>query len=301
MWFIENSKNPFIEFFLWFWYVLESLGRAFYRNIFPSSWQSKEELKGKRALVTGAGGAIGRALALRLAKHGCNLVLWDVIESANTETARLCSKFDIKVRHDCLDITDRKAVYSVANDIFENFGTIDLLINNAGILNPNGFLSTEDEKIDRLIEVNAKANFWTVKAFLPKMLEQSFGHLVAISSVAGIIGAPGLSDYTASKFALFGFMEALQHELAANGNTDIEFTTVCPIFIRTPMIDKLKIARQIPILDTEYVADRVIEAIQLRQRVLMIPKRIYWLFALKAVLPWNIYQSIIVNKRFKYM
>ena len=77
-------------------------------------------------------------------------------------------------------------------------------------------------------------------------------------------------------------MEALQHELAANGNADIEFTTVCPIFVRTPMIDKLNIGRKIPILDTDYVADRVIEAIEMRQRVLMIPKRIYWLFALKA-------------------
>jgi all-trans-retinol dehydrogenase (NAD+) len=293
----ENIKNLFIEIVLWIWYVVESLGRAFYRNIFPSSWQSKEELQGKRALVTGSGGAIGRALALRLAEHGCNLILWDVIESSNAETARLCLKYGVDVRYECVDITNRKTIYEKANEI----GPIDLLINNAGLLNPNGFLNTEDEKIDRLMEVNAKANFWTVKAFLPKMLEQKSGHLVAISSVAGLVGAPGLTDYTASKFALFGFMEALQHELAANGNTDIEFTTVCPIFVHTPMIDKLNIARQIPILETNYVADRVIEAIQLRQRCLMIPKRIYWLFALKAILPWNLYQSIIVNRRFKYM
>jgi short-subunit dehydrogenase len=93
------------------------------------------------------------------------------------------------------------------------------------------------------------------KAFLPKMLENHTGHIVTISSAAGIVGAPGrrahnynnfhssfsgLVDYSASKFAVFGFMEALQHELTDLGNHEISFTTVCPIYVRTSMINKLK-------------------------------------------------------------
>lgn len=78
------------------------------------------------------------------------------------------------------------------------------------------------------------------KAFLPQMLKKGSGHLISLSSVAGLIGAPDLVDYSASKFGVFGFMEALEHQLIHQGHLGIDFTTVCPIYVQTPMLDNMR-------------------------------------------------------------
>jgi all-trans-retinol dehydrogenase (NAD+) len=274
------------------------LARSLYRNVTPSSWQKQKEISGQLVLVTGAGGVIGRELARKFAELGCRLVLWDVSEAANEETANICRKIGADAIAYVVDITNREAVYETAKRVRKDMGIVDVLLNNAGLLNPTTFLETDDTKMDRMIDVNIKALLWTTKAFLPDMIQQGFGHLVCVSSVAGVIGSPILVDYSASKFAACGFMEALQHQLTALGHTCIHFTTACPIYVRTPLIDEVEMSdTRLPILKPDYVAKRIISAIRRNDRMLMLPRKIYWLYAGKGILPWNLYSSLVLHRR----
>ncbi|KAI6217674.1 Epidermal retinol dehydrogenase 2-like protein [Aphelenchoides fujianensis] len=209
--------------------------------------QPKKKIAGKTVLLTGAGGGIGRELAIQLAAEGCRL------------------------------------------------------INNAGLLNPVPFLSCDDERMSAVVDVNLKALFWTTKAFLPRMLERGRGHIVTLGSVASIIGAPALVDYAASKFAAFGFMESLCSQMQEQGHTNIHFTTVCPYYCRTPLINELTISdARLPLLDVEYVARRVVQGIRMEQRVVIVPPFMCFLFFLRGVVPWTLFQSIVLNRRCKF-
>uniref|UniRef100_A0A915D3P1 Short-chain dehydrogenase/reductase 3 n=1 Tax=Ditylenchus dipsaci TaxID=166011 RepID=A0A915D3P1_9BILA len=229
---------------------------------------TKKNLHGKLVLITGAGGGIGRELAKSFALLGSRLILWDANADANEQSAKECRKIGAEVTTNNIDITDRDAVYCLAAKIQEQLGPLDVLVNNAGLLNNSSLLDTLDHKIEALFDVNTMALFWTTKAFLPSMLEQKSGHLVCMSSVAGIIGAPGLVDYSTSKFAAFGFMEALEHELRLQGHLDIHSLPAD--------------YQQLKLLKPEYVARRVVEAVQINQRVLMLPTEIYWAYAAKG-------------------
>ncbi|KAH7728613.1 retinol dehydrogenase 10-like protein-like protein [Aphelenchoides avenae] len=214
---------------------------------------------------------------------GCRLALWDICEDANEETATICRSLGAKATSYVVDITKREQVYEIAKRVKEDQGRVDILVNNAGLLNPTAFLDTDDERMDKLLDVNAKSLFWTTKAFLPEMLAQGSGHLVCVCSVAGIIGSPVLVDYSASKFAAFGFMEALQHQMALIGHDFIQFTTACPIYVRTPMIEEVEMHdARLPILKPDYVAEKIVRAVRANKRVIMLPKKIYWLYAAKG-------------------
>jgi all-trans-retinol dehydrogenase (NAD+) len=113
-----------------------------------------------------------------------------------------------------------------------------MLINNAGVVSGRALLDTPDELIERSFSVNTLAHFWTVKAFLPTMLENDHGHIVSIASMAGHVGIPKLIDYCASKFAAVGFDEALRLELEVMGAEGVHTTAICPYFIQaTGMFD----------------------------------------------------------------
>lgn len=174
------------------------------------------------------------------------------------------------------------------------------------------FLECPDEKMSAVVDVNVKALFWTAKAFIPQMIKRKQGHVVTLGSVASIFGAPSRSscflskrkllsalvDYSASKFAAFGFMESLCYQLHEQGHTDIKFSTVCPYYCRTPMINNLTITDgRNSLLDPEYVAQRVIRAIRLEQKAVIIPTWMSGLYALRGLIPWNLFQSIVLGKR----
>lgn len=113
-----------------------------------------------------------------------------------------------------------------------------MLFNNAGVVSGRALLDTPDHLIERSFSVNTLAHFWTVKAFLPTMLEKDHGHIVSIASMAGYVGIPKLIDYCASKFATVGFDEALRLELEMLGANGVHTTVICPYFIQaTGMFD----------------------------------------------------------------
>ena len=252
-------------------------------------------------MITGAGGAIGRQLAVKFAREGCDLILWDVFQESNEETAKLCREYNVEVRTESLDITDRKSVFAAAETILNEFERIDILFNNAGIItdNPLGFLHGKDENKEKVVLVNVVAHFWTVKAFLPSMLQHRSGHIVSLASAAGVVGAPGLVDYCTSKFAAIGFMEALENEVTAQGYPEIKFTTICPTFVSSPMIENVNTMNK-KLLIPEQVAEAAIEGIRRRRHVVFLPHKINLLMAAKGILPWNLYRSIVMNIKVDY-
>jgi all-trans-retinol dehydrogenase (NAD+) len=125
-------------------------------------------------------------------------------------------------------------VYATAEKVRREVGKMDILVNNAGVVNGKPFLDCSDEELRGTMEVNILSHFWTVKAFLRDMINAGSGQIVTVAAAGGILGSAGLVGYSASKFAAFGFDEALRAELKQQ-RLDIRTTVVCPFFINTGM------------------------------------------------------------------
>lgn len=234
------------------------------------------DIDGKRALVTGAAGGIGRALVFKLASAGARLALWDV--DAKALAALRAELEDAGYEADAFtcDLTRRDEISAVAARTLAESGPVDILVNNAGIVSGKNLLDLSDQEIERTFQVNTLALFWTVRAFLPSMLERDSGHLVTIASAAGLAGTARLTDYCASKFAAVGFDEAVRMELQ-QADSRIVTTVVCPFFVNTSMFDgaSTRFSWLLPILNPEAVADRVVTSIRRNRRRLVMPWFVY--------------------------
>ena len=189
-------------------------------------------ISGKVAVVTGAGSGIGRALAYDLATRGATLALSDVDISGLAETATHCRQLGSRVHEQRLDVSDRSAVVAYADTVVAELGTVNILINNAGI----GFSGTVDEMTFDEIERVMSVDFWGVvngtKAFLPHLIASGDGHVVNISSLFGLLSVPGQSAYNAAKFAVRGFTESLRQEMLMAGHP-VRVTCVHPGGVKT--------------------------------------------------------------------
>ncbi|KAK1332034.1 hypothetical protein QTO34_007713 [Cnephaeus nilssonii] len=265
------------------YYFLESL----VYKIIP---KSKKDVAGEIVLITGAGSGIGRLMAIKFASLGAILVLWDINEEGNMETCRLAKeKGGEKVFAYKCDCSNRQEVYRVADQVKEEVGDVTILINNAGVVTGKPFLNTPDHMVERSFLVNALSHFWTCKAFLPAMIKANHGHLVCISSAAGVIGIKGLSDYCSSKFAAFGLAESLFFELKLIKGSKLKTTIVCPYFIKTGMFDgaTTKCPLLLPILEQEYAAKKIVNAILEEQVYLLMPKIVYLALIFKQIFSPN--------------
>lgn len=187
--------------------------------------------------LTGGGSGLGRLVAIRLGRLGCKMTIVDIDEKGAQQTQRMVKaqtkNENVQVFH--LDVANREQIREVAQKTRDSaFGPVDILINNAGLVQGKFFLETNEETTSKIMTVNAESNFWTIREFLPSMIERNSGHVVAIASLAGKVGCGGLTDYCASKFAQYGFHESLRIELKIL-EKDIPVTTVCPWFINTGM------------------------------------------------------------------
>lgn len=249
----------------------------------PASWREKS-IDGEVVLITGAGSGLGQLLAVRFAEKGARVVVWDINQKGLEETKRKVAEVGSKAYTYVCDITKREAVYETAKNVVNEVGNITILVNNAGIVTGTRFMDQPDDKILQTFHVNAISHFWTIKAFLPYMMENNHGHIVTVASAAGLNGSVRLSDYSASKFAAVGLAESLYLELTSDGYTGINTTLVCPFFISTGMFEGVK-SSLIPILKPEYVVGRIMEAVLTNQLLLIMPRIGYPLLALKSLLP----------------
>ncbi|XP_037595646.1 short-chain dehydrogenase/reductase family 16C member 6-like isoform X1 [Cebus imitator] len=260
--------------------------------------KTKKNVAGEIVLIAGAGSGLGRQLATHFAGLGAILVLWDINQEDNVETCRLAKEKGGEEVFPCkCDCRNRQEVCRVADQVRKEVGDVTILINNASIVTGKLFFNIPDHMVEKSFLVNAIFHFWvnlflyhflllTYKAFLPAMIRINHVHLVCISSVAGVAGINGLSDYSASKFAAFGFAESLFFELAILKKTGITTTIVCPCFINTGMFQgcTTKYPFLLPILEQEYVAKEILNAILEEQVFLMIHKFLYIALILKQIM-----------------
>jgi NAD(P)-dependent dehydrogenase (short-subunit alcohol dehydrogenase family) len=187
------------------------------------------DLHGRTVLVTGAGSGIGRATALLAARRGADLVICDVDEAGLAQTEATARGLGRTVRAQRVDVADRAQMRELADAV----GAVDLLVNNAGVGLAAEFLDTPLEEWDWIVAINLMGVVHGCHFFVPKMVERGAGgHVVNISSMAGYLPSPGLSAYSATKFAVLGLSEALREELAPHG---IGVTAICPGVINTPI------------------------------------------------------------------
>lgn len=251
------------------------------------------DFRGKNVLITGAGSGIGRLLAEKIAAAGARAILWDIDEAALADAGRAIDGRGQMVSSYRCDVSNADEIKATARRVLDDWGPVDILINNAGIVTGKPILESEDAEIRRTFDINTLAHFWTVRAFLPGMLERGSGHIVTVASAAGLAAAPKLSDYSASKFAAVGFDEALRTELAGAGH-EIKTTVVCPFYVSTGMFEgvKTRFSWLLPILEPEYVADRIVKAIRKNRPRLLMPRFVYTALPLR-ILPVRWFDALI--------
>jgi all-trans-retinol dehydrogenase (NAD+) len=194
-------------------------------------------LNGKTAVVTGGAMGIGLATARRLVREHCVVTLWDLNETALREAAAaLRSEGGTVFAHTC-DVTNRERVSELAQTAVQEMGHVDILINNAGYVQGGDFLQISDEVWHRTIDVNLNALRYTIRAILPGMYARNTGHIVNISSAAGLIGVPGLAVYAASKWAVYGLTESLRLEASAQGKIGVRWSSIHPSYLAHGMFE----------------------------------------------------------------
>ncbi len=194
-------------------------------------------LEGKTAIITGASRGIGKQIALYFAKNGANVALTDInYDDAFKATEQEIAALGVKVKAYASDASNFAGSQTTVDQIVNDFGTIDVLINNAGITRDNLLMRMSEEQWDAVINVNLKSVFNLTKAVLRPMLKQQGGSIINISSVVGIGGNAGQSNYAASKAGIIGFTKSVSKEL---GSRNIRCNAIAPGFIETEMTAKL--------------------------------------------------------------
>lgn len=195
------------------------------------------KLKDRVALVTGASRGIGRAIALKLAQEGANVVLNCTKVSENVlKVKEEIEKFGVESMICEADVSDLDKVEEMVKKVFDRFGRIDILINNAGITRDTLIMRMSEKDWDDVININLKGSFNCIKAVSRVMLKQKRGKIVNISSVIGLVGNVGQANYAASKAGIIGLTKSAAKELASRG---ITVNAVAPGFIKTDMTDIL--------------------------------------------------------------
>lgn len=227
-----------------------------------------ESLKGKRALITGGGKGIGRALAIALAKEGVDIALMGRTAGSLEAVAKEVQASGVKVAYAIADVSDMSAVNAAVASLTKELGAIDILINNAGIAAFGGFLELTPTQWEQIIQVNLMGAYYVTRAVLPEMIARKTGDIINIASTAGQRGAPATSAYSASKFGLLGLTESLMLEVRKH---NIRVSALTPSTIATDMAKDLQLTDGNPekVLQPEDLAELVVAQLKLNRRVLL--------------------------------
>ena len=194
-------------------------------------------LEGKTALITGAARGIGRSIAVLFAQEGANIAFTDLRMDENTDQlVNELTSFGVKAKGYASDASKFEETDQVVNNIVNDFGTVDVLVNNAGITMDTLLMRMTEQQWDTVINVNLKSVFNFTKAVQKIMLKNKQGSIVNLSSVVGVHGNAGQANYSASKAGIIGFTKSVAQEL---GSRNIRCNAVAPGFIITEMTAKL--------------------------------------------------------------
>lgn len=226
-----------------------------------------QTLKGKVALVTGAGRGIGRAVAFALANEGVNIGLFARTEADLKEVANELEALGVKVAFAAVDIASKEEVDQAVKKITSELGTMDILINNAGIGKFATLLDMEPEEWKRIIDVNLMGAYYVTRAVLPQLIEKNGGDIINISSTNGLNGAATSSAYSASKFGLIGLTESLAQEVRRN---NIRVTALTPSTVATELAVSTNLIRENndeKYMQPEDIAEFIVSQLKLHPRI----------------------------------
>jgi meso-butanediol dehydrogenase/(S,S)-butanediol dehydrogenase/diacetyl reductase len=190
------------------------------------------KLKGKVALVTGGGRGLGQGIVKRLAEAGCDVAVVDMIEENAKQVAEEVKALGRRAIALKVDVTKWDQVQNMVKETIDKLGSLDIAVNNAGVISIMPVEELTEKDWDFVNDVNVKGVFLCCKAVIPHMKRQNWGRIINTASIAGKIGFPDLAHYSASKFAVVGFTNALAKELA---KTKITVNAICPGIIGTQM------------------------------------------------------------------
>lgn len=235
-------------------------------------------LLNKVVVITGGARGIGAATAKAFVDAGAIVVIGDLDASAAAETARSLGGAATGLG---VDVTDRKTFTAFLDEVISLRGQVDVLVNNAGIMQLAGFEEQDDATIDRQIEINLRAVIHGTRA-ASRLMGQRGGHIVNVASVAGKFGFPGAATYCATKHGVVGFSEAVRLELRGGG---IEISCVMPGVARTELAAGLGEAALFKSVTPEQVADAIIDAIRFPRFDVFVPRNLAAMYRLMRVLP----------------
>lgn len=251
-----------------------------------------KQLNGRVAVVTGAAGGIGRATSIALAREGCKLAISDVNLEGLEETAEAIRGAGGKVCTHEVDVADKQRMLRYVDQVMDEFGGVNVLVNNAGVTVTARFEEHTIEEFEWLFGINVWGVVYGCKFFLPHLLAADEAHIVNISSVFGIVGVPTQTSYCASKFAVRGFTESLCAELAPQG---VGVTSVHPGGVATNIAKSARgadqdakelgvklVGRGVP---PTHAADKIIGAIKGNKMRVLIANEAYAADWLKRVAP----------------
>ncbi len=238
-------------------------------------------LAGETAAITGAARGIGRATAEALLAQGMKVAIGDVDYDAAAKTASELGASTIALP---LDVTERSVFSEFLDGAEQQLGPIDVLVNNAGIMQIGRFIDEDDLTARRMIDINLHGVILGMKLALERMIPRNRGHIINISSQAGKYGAPGGATYSATKHAVVGLTEAVRGELRLMG-AQVDLSYVMPFAVKTELGAGLGDARGMKHLEPREVADRIVEALQYRIVEVWVPKSASRTQMLAAVLP----------------
>ncbi|XP_050009134.1 short-chain dehydrogenase/reductase 3 isoform X6 [Alexandromys fortis] len=261
------------------------------------------DLSRESVLITGGGRGIGRHLAREFAERGARkIILWGRTEKCLKETTEEIRQMGTECHYFICDVGNREEVYQMAKAVREKVqptgtgcphgstapscpqvGDITILVNNAAVVHGKSLMDSDDDALLKSQHVNTLGQFWTTKAFLPRMLELQNGHIVCLNSVLALSAIPGAIDYCTSKASAFAFMESLT--LGLLDCPGVSATTVLPFHTSTEMFQGMRVRfpNLFPPLKPETVARRTVEAVQQNQALLLLPWTMNILIILKRL------------------
>ncbi|KAK6173678.1 hypothetical protein SNE40_017086 [Patella caerulea] len=254
---------------------------AFFQIFFPPA---RKDIKGEIVLVTGAGHGIGRELCLEFSRLGARVVLWDINKENNDRVADEIRDAGGEAFPYTCDVTVVEDVHRIAGQVRQDVGDVYMLVNNAGILYGGSLLSMEPKHIQRTFEVNTLSQFWTMKEFLPYMMKTNRGHVVNVASMSAKSGTAYLVDYSSSKYAVYGFTEALQEEISVLGKDGVRTSCVCPMFVSSGLVKHMRDRFAPKFLTPRETAVGAIDGILRNELVVFVPQKMWFALVIQSLL-----------------
>ena len=252
------------------------------------------DFKNKTVLITGGCSGIGKIMGRKSLERGCQkLIIWDINEAGLAQTKEEFSTIGGEILTFKIDLSSLDDIKINAQRVKTEVGSVDILINNAGIVVGKYFHEHTHEQIDKSMSINATALMHTTLEFLPGMMAKNSGAICNIASSAGLISNPKMSVYASSKWAAVGWGDSVRLEMDQL-KKNISVTTVMPFFINTGMFDGVK-SKVLPILEPERTSEKIIKAIENETKMLAMPLP-YWFIRLsQGLLPVTAFDWVMDN------